>query len=316
MLRITFVIAFICQSYLLVAQFAPQVGLPNHEGILPKDLSGEIWASHAELSLGKEQIDNPQSPLVYQGGNYVTGPVDNYTQSLGDGGSATLFFDYALKNGSGNDLVVFENGFRVTDTLAFLELATVSISSDGKNFFRIPCQSLTVSDTVFGSFGTLDASKIDGLAGKYIAPYGVGFDFNTLKDVKDLDIDNIIAVKIEDVIGSTDPKYATFDDDNRIIIDPFPTPFISGGFDLDAVAGLYPTQIVSTDTRPTAQAKTNRILVMKRARALDKFRDGYYQWYSLTGVLLGNQVPNKQGLYLLKNTEDYTVSTSFIELTN
>ena len=80
---------------------------------------------------------------------------------LGDSGRITLTFSGVIYNGPGFDFAVFENGF--SDT--FLELAWVEVSSDGTHFFRFPGFSLTPS--AVGSFGTLDPTNIEGLAGKF-----------------------------------------------------------------------------------------------------------------------------------------------------
>ena len=50
-----------------------------------------------------------------------------------------------------------------------------------------------------------------------------------------LDVNNIRYVKVTDVVGDIDPTYATHDSLGNIINDPWPTPFTSSGFDLDAV---------------------------------------------------------------------------------
>jgi len=42
-------------------------------------------------------------------------------------------------------------------------------------------------------------------------------------------------VRIIDVVGSIDSQYATYDSKGNIVNDPWPTPFASCGFDLDAV---------------------------------------------------------------------------------
>jgi hypothetical protein len=40
-------------------------------------------------------------------------------------------------------------------------------------------------------------------------------------------------------VGSIQPPYASFDAENRLINDPWPTPFPSAGFDLDAVGVIH-----------------------------------------------------------------------------
>ena len=46
-------------------------------------------------------------------------------------------------------------------------------------------------------------------------------------------------MRIVDVIGSIDPQFACRDSEGHIINDPWPTPFSSSGFDLDAVGVIF-----------------------------------------------------------------------------
>jgi len=41
------------------------------------------------------------------------------------------------------------------------------------------------------------------------------------------------------VVGCIQPAFATFDSKDNIVNDPWPTPFNTGGFDLDAVGVLH-----------------------------------------------------------------------------
>ena len=82
-------------------------------------------------------------------------------------------FSTPIFDGANWDFAVFENGF--SDT--FLELAYVEVSSDGINYFQFPCTSYTQDTLQIGGFGSVDATKIDNLAGKYRAHYGTPFDF-------------------------------------------------------------------------------------------------------------------------------------------
>jgi predicted metallopeptidase len=56
-----------------------------------------------------------------------------------------------------------------------------------------------------------------------------------LKNTAGLDVMHITYIRVIDVVGSINDAYARFDTANNKINDPFPTPFPSGGFDLDAV---------------------------------------------------------------------------------
>ena len=170
--------------------------------------------------------------------------------SLGDGGSITLSFATPIANGKGADFSVFENGFDVGNGLAFLELAFVSVSSDGVNYFTFPSVSLTQTTTQIDGSGLsqndlLDATNIHDLAGKTVAGVGTDFDLSELANVSPLlDVDDIKYVKVTDVVGSIDPQFGTRDSKGNLINDPFPTPFASGGFDLDAIAVLNDTATV------------------------------------------------------------------------
>ena len=60
-----------------------------------------------------------------------------------------------------------------------------------------------------------------------------------LSGVAGLDINRVTQIKIIDVVGCIQPAFATRDSKDNIINDPWPTPFNTGGFDLDAVGVLH-----------------------------------------------------------------------------
>ena len=229
------------------ADFDPQIGQPGSLGIAKTSSVFTGWASSVvSFDPGPQDISSPNSPLANFGSpSNALGPGNtNYTYSvvsLGDGGSITLGFDHAIVNGVGDDFAVFENGFRSGSTgLAFLELATVAVSSNGINFFQFAAVSLTQTDTQVGGFGLLDARNLHNLAGKYIAGYGTGFDLSELVGVSPLlDVNNVTQVRITDVVGSIDPRYGTRDSLKNMINDPFKTPYNTGGFDLNGVGVIH-----------------------------------------------------------------------------
>jgi len=135
---------------------------------------------------------------------------------------------------------VFENGFKelTPPNLWFLELAVVEVSSDGENFVRFPSISNTQSRNQLPTFGQLHPDSLHNLAGKHTVFHGTPFDLYELKDSSSLDIYNITHIRIIDVVGSLNENFGTKDSRGVMINDPFPTPFWSGGFDLDAVAFL------------------------------------------------------------------------------
>ena len=222
--------------------YDPQVGSGAKDAIPFNSSSFQEWASSVvSITRGPQDISNPSSPLASFGSpSNALGMADGSSSkivSLGDGGSLTLGFTTPIANGPGADLAVFENGFNSGGPgLAFLELATVSVSSDGVHFFEFPAISLTQTQTQVGGFGPLDASNLNDLAGKYIAGFGTGFDLSELAGVSPfLNVNDVTEVKITDVVGSINPQFGTRDSLGNLINDPFTTPFASGGFDLNGV---------------------------------------------------------------------------------
>lgn len=225
------------------AQFAPQVGVQGTTAI-HKDSSVFVnWALQGTLQRGWQNCSDISLGYAQVGDStYIPGKAGNGIVSLGDGGVATITFSKPIMNGEGYDFAVFENGF-IDQTLkpgtAFLELAFVEVSSDGEHFYRFPSTSNTDTATQTGSFEGLDATKINNLAGKYLANYGTPFDLDELKGNDSLDVNKITHVRIIDVVGSIDNRYATYDNQGSKINDPWPTPFSSSGFDLDAVGVIH-----------------------------------------------------------------------------
>jgi len=218
------------------AQFAPPVGEPGSDAISKDDFRIKNWAVGCEVNRGPMQIDQPELGNASVGeSSFALGKSDGQVVSLGDGGSATLYFKNPIKNGEGFDFAVFENAF-IPD---FLELAFVEVSSDGKHFVRFPAISNTDTSQQKGAFDRIDARQIHNLAGKYILDWGTPFDLDELKNTPGLDVDNIVAVRIVDVVGNLNPTFSTHDSRGIPVNDPWPTPFPSGGFDLDAVVVLH-----------------------------------------------------------------------------
>ena len=192
--------------------------------------------NHCSLYYWTEDIQNPQSVLASAGDSTMAiGAPGNGVVSLGDGGYAVLTFEKPIKNGTGWDFAIFENSF--SDT--FLELGLVEVSSDGLNYFQFESTSFTQDTLQIDAFGTINPEMINNLAGKYRATFGTPFDLEELAFEQGLDVNNITHIKIIDVIGSIDPAIGTYDQFGNIINDPFPTPFPSSGFDLDAIGVIH-----------------------------------------------------------------------------
>jgi len=227
---------FVLGVYFCHAQFPPPVGQQGTTAIHKDSSVFVAWASQCVVVRGPQNIADIQSDTASAGEAWMATGVSgvNGTVSLGDNGYAVLTFDSPIYNGDGWDFAIFENGF----SNDFLELAFVEVSDDGINYYRFPATSLTQDTLQIGSFGTLDATKINNLAGKYRGGYGTPFDLDELSHLP-LNIDAITHVKIIDVVGSISPLYGTYDQYGNIINDPFPTSFPSGGFDLDAVGVIH-----------------------------------------------------------------------------
>ena len=229
-------IGFIFLQYPAEAQYAPPAGQEGSTA-MHKDSSAFVaWATACSVERGYLDLTLPDSGFVSAGNaSMALGHPDNQIVSLGDGGVATLQFDHPIENGPGNDFAVFENSFLDN----FLELAFVEVSSDDINFYRFPAVSLTQTNEQIGSFGFIVATQIYNFAGKYRVDYGTPFDLEELASIPGLNTDSIVAMRIVDVGGCIDPDYASLDSEGHLVNDPWPTPFPSGGFDLDAVGVIH-----------------------------------------------------------------------------
>ncbi|WP_118950337.1 T9SS type A sorting domain-containing protein [Taibaiella helva] len=221
-----------------IAQFAPQAPLPGSEGIAAGSPLFKEWASGCTLHRGWLDIADKSLGQPSMGtASDIYGAPHGAVLSLGDSGVAVVTFPHPIVNGQGPDFAVFENGFSnpENDTMAYLELAFVEVSSDGEHFFRFPASSPMQNTTQIDNFTYSNAIYYNNLAGKYKTGFGTPFDLEALKGTPGLDINQVTHVRIVDVVGSIDPQYASRDKDGRIINDPYPSAFASGGFDLQAV---------------------------------------------------------------------------------
>lgn len=227
----------ICNT-LVYGQFAGAAGTPGTTAI-HKDSSALIgWATNCIVTRGYLDISDPGAGQASYGTDVsAIGQADGTdVVSLGDSGIAILTFAQPITDENGFDFAIFENSFNDH----FLELAFVEVSSDGLQFFRFPATSNTQTIDQIGPFDDVtDASELNNLAGKYRAEYGTPFDLSELANTPGLDIHAVTHVRIVDAIGSIDHSYAAFDQFGTPVNDPFPTPFPSCGFDLDAVGVLH-----------------------------------------------------------------------------
>lgn len=240
-MRILFLLSFFCFSFFAEAQaYPPAAGQPGSSAI-HKDSSIFVnWAVSCQVQRGLQDLSNPALGYATAGdSSMVPGKAGNGTAvSLGDGGMATLIFSIPLRNGPGFDFAVFENAFDDS----FLELAFVEVSSDGQHYERFAAHSLTDTLLQKGAFDPLNPTKLNNLAGKYRANYGTPFDLQELAGKPGLNVNRITHMRLIDVVGSLNTAWCSRDAYGNKINDPWPTPFPSSGFDLDAVGVIHQDQ--------------------------------------------------------------------------
>ena len=230
---------------LSVAQFAPPAGQEGTTAMHADSSAFVAWATGCVVEHGYINITNPSLGLTgpgYPDENALGFPGGTYkVVCLGDGGKATLTFPSPIYNGPGPDFAVFENGFANAQapSMYFLELAFVEVSSDGEHFFRFPAYFNAPETPQLGGMGCIDPCLIHNLASKYPAMYGTPFDLDEVEDHPLLDKNHVTHVRLVDVVGNIDPEYATYDCQGHVINDPWPTPYNSCGFDLDAVGVIH-----------------------------------------------------------------------------
>lgn len=256
--------------------YAPPAGV-DHSTALGFDTNLFVaWATGwMNYSVGSGVSNNFATP------GHALGPAtENVTNivCLGNGGSITLTFDVPIANGPGFDFAVFENGL----TENFLELAWVEVSSDGTNFARFPNHSLTTNHVP--AFGSLYATNLANLAGKYVVGQGTPFDLADLPGAANLDMMNVRWVRIVDIVGDG----SCTDSFGNVIYDPDPV-IGSGGFDLDAVGIInfagdcLPTSIGPGGITMHFDALSNRVYRLQYSPSLLGA-----DWYDVGGVVTGN----------------------------
>ena len=237
-MRYFIILVLLVSTFSAGAQYAPQQGLGGSTAISAASSLFTEWASGCTIHRGYLYIDSPALGYASSGDSTLAiGQADYSVVSLGDSGVADLTFPAVIYNGPGPDFAVFENAFinPANDSQAFIELAFVEVSSDGINYFRFPAQSLTQTNVqVPGSGVYMYANNINNLAGKYRGGYGTPFDLDELTGIIGLDVNSITHVRVVDVVGAIG-NHSSHDSSGRVINDPYPTNFPTGGFDLDAV---------------------------------------------------------------------------------
>jgi|GEM_PF-801510 len=217
--------------------------------------SGQEMAS-CWTNSGPNIIGRPFTDAAWENAVVVLGDMDadmladyfsdNPSGNYHPGEITAVFNKSPIINGPGPDFACFENGFVMGwDTpKIWAELAYVEVSSNGVDFIRMPCHSLTPAQV--GGYGCLIASSIFGLVGKHVNAYGdswgTPFDLDWIADhplVLDgtVDLNNIRYVKMVDIPGGGPFGPMFYDSYGLPIIDAWLT-WGSGGADLDAVGVL------------------------------------------------------------------------------
>ena len=302
-------LVMLCGLTSIYAQFPDRVGMPGSDAI-PADQLGLKWGVSCQVMPGLLSIANQNGEKVgIDDVNNAIGFADQNVISLGDGGVATMIFAQPITDGSGPDFAVFENSFEDY----FLELAFIEVSSDGVHFVRFPATSLTSFAKQIGPFDRIpDVRKLNNLAGKYRGGFGTPFDLSELKDSAGIDIQSITHIRVIDVIGSIDPRFASYDADGNIINDPWPTPFPTCGFDLDAIA------VINEKEQSKGKIEVAPNPVHASADGLARVISGLQQFdvYTMQGVWV-SRVENgdisisglSAGLYLMRGNEQGNIQT-------
>ena len=304
---------FLLSLFTSAQSYPPAAGQPGSTAMF-KDSSAFIsWANTCRITRGYQDISNPTLGWASVGDSTMAlGKAQvNGVVSLGDGGWAICGFQYPIQNGPGADFAVFENGFGDY----FLELATVEVSSDGINFFPFPSHSLTDTLVQKGSFDSLKPIHLNNLAGKYRSGFGTPFDLAELQGISGLDLNAIGFVKIRDVVGCIQNTYASRDTQGNKINDPWPTPFASGGFDLDAVGVIHQNMsgLAEGETRekycscPVLLRNEGKLLLQNGRNILKaELMDNMARCVTLEPCEAGFQLPRlSPGLYYLRLFENF-----------
>jgi len=297
------------------AQFAPQAGLIGSTALYKDSSIFVDWATNCTFNRGWMNIADTALGKVTSGSSFsALGIPDGDVVSLGDGGEAIYYFSNPIVNGPGFDFAIFENGFRnpADSNLSYMELAFVEVSNDGINYKRFAATSHIDTSMQIAGYGQYtDCRLVNGLAGKYIANYGTPFDLDEFLPLSSINLNDIHYIKIKDVVGSIHRNYCSYDTQQNIINDPYPTDFMTGGFDLDALGiihQLYPASTLNESKENTISIYPNPCQNQLKIQSSEKIKRGTV--VSLEGkvVLQFNEMDQdnidvsslKGGIYLLK----------------
>src|SRR5690606_21046661 len=167
----------------------------------------------------------------------------------------------------------------------------------------------TDTSQAVGTFGSVDPTQINNLAGKYLLNYGTPFDLAELSGINGLDVQNITHIRIIDVVGSLNSVYVSRDTAGRKINDPYPTAFPQSGFDLDAVGAVHIKSVGIAEKSSIQKLNVYPNPVKDYLYVSDEFIGAEWEIRNINGSLLknGRLAKNqmncselKSGVYLLK----------------
>lgn len=269
--------------------YAPAPGISGSTAIAKDSSCFVAWATGVQVTRGSVDISTPTMTFATFGEeSFALGNAEGdgiSVVSLGDSGVALVTFNSPITNEAGPDFAIFENGF--TDD--YMEFAHVEVSSDGVNFVRFPSHTESPVLVQLDNFMFGDCRMVNNLAGKYRQGFGTPFDLEELTGNPLLDVYAITHVKLIDVIGSISAGIGTTDALGNLINDPFPTPFESCGFDLDAVGVIHQLPLSLNEQTLSFQLypnPTNDLIHL-----LGEI-NGEVRFYSLEGKLLMQQAVN------------------------
>lgn len=269
--------------------YAPAPGISGSTAIAKDSSCFVAWATGVQVTRGSVDISTPTMTFATFGEeSFALGIAEGdgtSVVSLGDSGVALVTFDSPITNDAGPDFAIFENGF--TDD--YMEFAHVEVSSDGVNFVRFPSHSESPVVVQLDNFMFGDCRMVNNLAGKYRQGFGTPFDLEELTGNPLLDVNAITHVKLIDVIGSISAGIGTTDALGNLINDPFPTPFESCGFDLDAVGVIHQLPLSLNEQTLSFQLYPNPTYDL--IHLLGEI-NGEVRFYSLEGKLLMQQAVN------------------------
>lgn len=213
------------------------------------------WAETVEEYTTSESVVSQYGD--FSDPSFALGPVtgDNFdVASLGDlsteamenevpPGTITITLAKPIRDLTGADFVVFENGHIAQSNLGgagvggiFAEFAYVEVSGDGETFVRFPSASLNgplpaLPAPLGTAYASLDPTNVRNLAGKHVNANGDSW--GTPFDLANVGLAQITHIRIVDIPGN-----GSFSDSlGNPIYDAWKTAG-SGGFDLEAVAGI------------------------------------------------------------------------------